>query len=399
MIKYAYENVTFYHQRFNRVRIKPNDIKSLKDLSKIPVLTKADVQQNSSSLISRNIQLENCRKEETSGTTGIPLTVISEKTASHIMTANKLRHNMENGGRLFRDRYVLLLPIRGHNKATVLGSVLKRLGFLRRHLVCTEDPIEDIVHRLTAFKPDAIDALPSFLLLLARALRDSGSSLRPRLVFSSGELLDTRSRRLINSAFETEMLDVYGCTEAGNIAWECAEHAGYHTNIDLVVPEFIKDDEHVAVGERGEIVLTPLWNYAMPLIRYKIGDIGRQSDETCPCGRGLPLMKVLEGRSDDFIILPSGRIIPPYVTSTYFSNIGAIVEYQIIQETEEHFIIQIVLREKSDETLFLQLRDRFQKGFREPVTIDIEVLDAIPRSGKLRRVVSKCLPRERLLFS
>lgn len=110
-------------------------------------------------------------------------------------------------------------------------------------------------------------------------------------------------------------------------------------------------------------------------------------------------MKVLEGRSDDFIILPSGRIIPPYVTSMYFSNIEGIAEYKIIQETRQQFIIQIVLREEYDDALFLQLKDRFRRGFREPVTIDIEVVDAIPRRGKLRRVVSKCLPREKLLFS
>ena len=399
IIKYAYENVPFYHQRFNMVKVKPSHIKSLEDLRKIPVLTKSEVQMNTSLLISRRMKKERCRKEETSGTTGIPLTIFSEKTASYIMAANKLRHNVENGGRLFRDRYALLLPIRKRSQTTVLGSLIKRLGILRRRLMCTEDAIEDIIKRLAEFKPDAVDALPSFLLLLAREQENKGMFIRPRLVFSSGELLDARSRKLINTAFETEMFDIYGCTEAGNIAWECSEHAGYHTNMDLVVTEFVKDSEYGVVGESGEIILTPLWNYAMPLIRYKIGDIGIQSDETCPCGRGLPLMKVLEGRSDDFIILPSGRIIPPYVTSMYFSNIEGIAEYKIIQETRQHFIIQIVPREEYDDALFLQLKGRFIKGFNEPVTIDIEVVDAIPRSGKLRRVVSKCLPREKFLFS
>jgi phenylacetate-CoA ligase len=399
IIKFAYENVAFYHQRFNMVKVKPSDIKSLEDLRKIPVLTKSEVQRNSQFLVSRRTRIENCRKEETSGTTGIPLTIISEKRASYVMAANKLRHNVENGGRLFRDRYVLLLPIRRRNEMTVLGFFLKQLGIFKRRLMCTEDKIEDIIKRLAKFQPDAIDALPSFLLLLARELEHQGKVIRPRLVFSSGELLDARSRRLINSAFEVEMFDVYGCTEAGNIAWECSEHTGYHTNMDLVVTEFVRNGEHGAVGERGEIILTPLWNYAMPLIRYKIGDIGIRSDETCPCGRGLPLMKVLEGRSDDFIILPSGRIIPPYVTSMYFSNIEGIAEYKIIQETKQHFIIQIVLREGYNDDLFLQLKDRFRKRFREPVTIDIEAVDAISRGGKLRRVVSKCLPREKFLFS
>jgi len=399
MIKYAYENVAFYHQRFSMAKVKPSDIKSLEDLRKIPVLKKSEVQRNGNSLISRRIRIERCKKEETSGTTGVPLAIIAEKRASHIMAANKLRHYVENGGRLLRDRYVLLLPVKDHNETTVLGSFIKHLGILRRGRMCTQDSIEDIIERLVESEPDAVDALPSFLLLLARELENRGKVIRPRLVFSSGELLDVRSRKLINSTFEIEMFDVYGCTEAGNIAWECSEHAGYHTNIDLVVTEFVKDGEHAVAGESGEILLTPLWNYAMPLIRYKIGDIGTMSNETCPCGRGLPLMKVLEGRYDDFIILPSGRIIPPFVTSIYFENIEGIAEYRIIQETKQYFIIQIVLRDEYNDAIFLQLKDRFTKGFGEDVTINIEVVDAIPRSGKLRRVVSKCLPRERFLFS
>lgn len=399
ILKYAYENVAFYHQRFNVAKVKPSDIKSVEDLRKIPALTKSEVQRNFNSLVSNGIEIERCRKEKTSGTTGIPLTIIAEKRASHIMAANKLRHYVENEGKLFRDRYAFLLPVRGSYKTTLLGSFLKHLGILRRVLMCTQDPIEDLIDRLVNFEPDVIDACPSFLLLLARELGKRGKVIQPRLVFSCGELLDAKSRKLINSAFEIEMLDVYGCAEVGVIAWECSEHAGYHTNMDLVVAEFAKDGEHVTVGESGEIILTPLWNYAMPLIRYKVGDIGTPSDESCPCGRGLPLMKVLEGRFEDFIILPSDRIISPLVTSRYVEDIEGIAEYRIIQETKDSFIIQLVLKEGYSDDIFLQLRYRFTKEFGEDVTINIEVVDAIPRNGKLRRVVSKCLPRERFLLT
>jgi len=399
ILKYAYENVAFYHQRFNIAKVKPNDIRSIEDLKKFLRLQKSEVQRNFYSLISTKIDAERCRRHETSGATGFPLTIVAEKRASIIMAANKLRHYVENDGRLFGDKYVLLLPKRNSNEPTVLGSFIKHLGILRRRRMCTQDPIEDIIERLVKFKPDAIDALPSFFLLLARKLENRRKVIRPRLVFSSGELLDVKSRKLINSTFKAEMFDVYGCTEVGNVAWECSEHAGYHINMDLVVTEFLKDDEHVAAGESGEIILTALWNYAMPLIRYKIGDVGTTSDETCPCGRGLPLMKVIEGRFDDFIILPSGRIIPPFVTSIYFEKIEEITEYRIIQETKQRFLIQIVLRGEYNDAVCLQLKNRFIKEFGEDVIIDIKVVDAIPRSGKLRRVVSKCLPRERSLFS
>lgn len=399
ILKHAYENIAFYHQRFNTAKVKPSDIKSVENLRKIPVLTKSEVQRNFNSLISTGIEIERCRKHETSGTTGLPLTIIAEKRASPIIVANKLRHYVENGGKLFRDRYVLLLPVRHSYKPTLLGSFLKHLGILRRVLMCTQDPIDDVIDMLVNLEPDVIDGCPSFLLLLARELEKRGNVIQPRLVFASGELLDARSRKLINSAFEVEIFDVYGCTEAGNIAWECSEHAGYHMNMDLVVTEFVKDGEHTTEGETGEIILTPLWNYAMPLIRYKVGDIGTSSNESCPCGRGLPLMKVLEGRFEDFIVLPSGRIISPLDASCYVEDIEGIAEYRIIQEAKDNFIIQLVLKEGYSEDVFLRLRDRFTSGFGEDVTINIDVVDAIPRDSKLRRVVSKCLPREQFLLT
>ena len=396
ILKYAYENVAFYHERFNMAKVKPDDIKSVEDLRKIPVLTKSEVQRNFTSLISNGIEIERCKKEKTSGTTGIPLTIIAEKRASYIMAANKLGHYVENGVKLFRDRCVLLLPARDSYKPTLVGSFLKQFGIFRRVLISTQDPIENVIDRLANFKPDVIDAYPSFLLLLARELEKRGNVIQPRLVFASGELLDARSRKLINSAFEVEMFDVYGCTEAGCVAWECSEHAGYHINMDLVATEFVKNGEHVTEGETGEIILTPLFNYAMPLIRYRIGDIGAPSNEHCPCGRGLPLMKVLEGRFEDFIVLPSGRIITPLVTSRYFDNIEGIAEYRIIQKKRDDFVIRIVLEEGHNDYLLTQLSDRFKKGFGEDVTINIEVLDVIPRKGKLRRVVSM-LTREQFL--
>jgi phenylacetate-CoA ligase len=399
ILDYAYENVPFYHHRFNLANIKPNDIKTTKDLKKIPILTKSEVQRNSYSLVSRNTKASRCRKETTSGTTGTPLTIIAEKKASNIVTANKLRHQVENGSRLFRDKYVILLPIKGlARKRTHLGSFLKRAGLLRRRVMDMQDPIENVVANLTNFEPDVIDSLPSFLLLLAREIERRGNMIHPRFVFGSGELLDAKSRKFINSVFKVDMLDVYGCAEAGNIAWECSEHAGYHTNIDLVVTEFIKDNEHVTSGESGKIILTPLWNYAMPLIRYEIGDIGTPSNESCPCGRGLPLMNIIEGRFEDFIVLPNGRIISPYVTSRYFENIPDIIEYRLIQEKKDRFTIQLVLRKECNSDTFLRLEDRFRKELGEDITMHIEVVDAIPRNGKLRHVVSKCLPREQFPF-
>jgi len=253
-----------------------------------------------------------------------------------------------------------------------------------------------VFSKLVSFRPDVVKGYPSFLLLLAREIEKRGNLFHPRCIWSNGELLDARSRERINLVFETETFDGYGCIEAGYIAWECTEHAGYHINIDSVVTEFVKDGQYVDHEEPGEVIVTPLWNYAMPLIRYRVGDIASPSKELCPCGRGLPLMNMIEGRFDDCIVLPSGRIVSPLVMADYFENIEGIAEYRIIQERKDNLIIQIVPKEEYEDDMFLLLRNRFAEKLGAHIKLNIEIIDHIPTSGKLRRIVSKCLPREQL---
>ncbi len=397
VIKYAYENVAFYHQAFNHAKVKLNDIRSVNDLLKIPPITKSEVQKNFRSFIANGVSLEQCTSEQTSGSTGVPLTVYAQKNASFVLKANELRHYVENGGSLLRDKFVLIGFRRIPDRRTAVARFLNRLGIYRSTRMCLQDPIEELLKQLVDFEPDVIKAPTSILMLLAAQVDKEEEKIRPKFVWSNGELVDPRSRKLINSAFEVEMLDGYACVEAGYVAWECIEHAGYHINKDLVITEFVKDGEHVAAGEAGEIVLTPLWNYAMPLVRYRVGDIGIPSDENCPCGRGLPLMKVIEGRLDDFIVLPSGRIISPIVVLSVFDGIEGIAEFRVIQEKKEELTVQIVSKDEPGTRMLSKLRDRFAERLTESMKLDIEVVETLATArgqGKPRCIISKCLPRE-----
>jgi phenylacetate-CoA ligase len=164
-----------------------------------------------------------------------------------------------------------------------------------------------------------------------------------------------------------------------------------HINADSVLVEFLKEGEPVAPKERGEIVITNLWNRAMPLIRYRMGDIGIPSEEYCECGRGLPLMKDLEGRADDFIVLPSGRAVPPTRLIPPFFLTPHVDQFKMIQETPSDIQIQIVprgtLSEEEERALLNQIRDVFQ----EPVNIEIEKVEKIQQEGrgKFKAVISK----------
>jgi phenylacetate-CoA ligase len=201
------------------------------------------------------------------------------------------------------------------------------------------------------------------------------------------ELLDAPSRNWISAAFKAPIFDFYGAHELGLVAWECEEKAGYHVNIDSIVVEFLWNGKPVPSDQEGKLVCTALNSYAMPFIRYEIGDVGVRSDEPCRCGRGLPLMKILEGRFVDFVVLPGGRRVSPYLLTCSIEEIRGIAKYQILQERQDRIVIRLVKGRGFSPEIFLKIRRRLESVVGEEVEIEFEVLDDIPREGQKDQVV------------
>lgn len=395
IVKHAYENVRFYHQEFDSAGIKPNDIKTVEDLDKLPIITKPDIQKNFHAFVAKGVRIEKCFVDHTSGSTGRPLTVVFDRKAFDFMQANELRRFMECGGR-FRDKWVVYTGV--SSRRPQRPFLFERFGIFRRRHFSWD--IENTLQSLEDYQPDVITGYPSLLELLARAVMKEETHVRPRLIFSGGEVLDRSRRELINSAFGVDMFNLYGCVESGmDIAWECAEHERYHMDVDADVVEFVKDGERVSPGEDGEIVFTNLFNCAMPLIRYNVKDVGVPSDERCSCGRGLPLMEVVSGRADDYIVLPSGRMVSSLSIwdSEAFPRLEGILKYRVIQEELDEFRILLEL----DKGYGQDVINQFKRGFiralgEENIRVKIDVLDHIPtdKSGKIRRIISKVSSRQ-----
>ena len=390
IIKHAYENVRFYHEKFKSIGIKPKDIKTPEDLIKIPILTKEEARKGfPNEIVAKGTNLRKCLKGEPSGSTGLPLHFIQDNSARDFIIASDLRRFLECGVR-FYDKQVKICSPR-----TLPPSWFESLG-LRVRFISYFDRVEDQIPMLMKIRPDFIFGRTSYLFLMAKAIKERGiREIRPRLTFTTAELLSKTVRKFINSVFETKIFDLYGCGEFGTIAWECKEHAGYHMDIDGVVVEFVKDGEAAAPGERGEIVCTGLHNYAMPLIRYKVGDVGVPSDEQCPCGRGLPLIKRVDGRTNDLIILPSGRILSNLallnVMHQIYGDKSNISRFRIIQEKRDEFKVYIVKGKTFTSETLRQIEKKLGKLLDGDVRIETIVVDTIPpdKSGKLRSVISK----------
>lgn len=392
MVRHAYENVPFYHRRFEANNVKPSQIRTTHDLRKIPIVTRKEAQENSSSMISVKTDSVRCAQHKTSGSTGIPLAVFSDNYAQEHMSVVALRQFLECGGRL-RDKQIQLRGQGGSNLPNSRNKPFyERIGFLRTEWVIPIAITESIISYLRMYKPNIIVGYPSFMQIIYEKIESqNGAEISPRIIFCTGEVLNRHCRAMMESAFGTQVVDSYGCTEAGDLAWECPdEDIGYHINADSVILEFVKDGESAAPGEEGEIVLTNLFNYAMPFIRYNIGDVGVPSDERCPCKRTLPLMHLLKGRSDDFIILPDGKRLSP-LGILNMENFAQVSEYRVIQEKRDLVVLLLKMKEAYRKESVIRCVSALQKSFGTDIKIETEIVEEIPRdnSGKLRRIISK----------
>jgi len=389
IIKYAYENVEYYHRKFDSVGLKPDDIRIIEDLKKLPATTKRELLANfPEKVTAMNIDLKKCVSYATSGSTGIPLVVFVDPKGNDYRAALFARPFFEGGLRL-RDKMMFVQDARRIPKDSYS---FQKMGILRRRYFAASNSVEKDFLKIVEYDPDVIYSYSSYLFLLAQAIREAETKyVSPRLVFGTSEILSKQARGFINSVLGTEMFDLYGCVETERLAWECKEHTGYHMDIDSAVIEFVEDNEIVSPGEEGRIVVTCLYNYAMPLIRYDLGDIGVPCHDKCACGRGLPLMKTILGRQDDFIVCPDGRMVIPINFEHIFRPIQGIAQYKVIQQSRSKLNVLVVKdRNFSDETLE-RIVEEVGKVVGENMSIAPRVVEKIEKekSGKLRSVVSK----------
>ena len=383
LVSYAYANVPFYRELYQKHGIKPKDIRTPQDLAKLPIVDKNDFHRHAPQhrLSTRYQQLGNLIPINTSGSSGLALQFFIDHAYDQYRKAQNIRPYITNGCTV-RDRMLKYI-----NTAIPDKKLYEKLGLLRQRYVFSDSDINAQLRALIDWHPTVIQGFGSCLGLLASRMKDSQvAKISPRMIFTDSELLHPALRRHIEEAFESPVIDVYGTMETENIAYECSEHTGYHIAVDSVVLEIVKDGKPADPGEAGQIVCTVLDNYTMPFIRYNLHDIGSLSEALCPCGRSFPLMNILEGRSDDFAVYENGERKSPRTFLGFFDALaGAIQEFQIIQEEVNAFKVYVVSKRHSPNDIESTMRAILQREF--PLArVDVKRVDKIKRgaSGKFR---------------
>lgn len=256
-----------------------------------------------------------------------------------------------------------------------------------------EEQLRAHYQKLQRFKPkylygyvSAIEALTHYV--EAESLPAISSI---KCVITTSEVLTETVRQHIERVWGVKVFNEYGCGEVGSIAHEC-EHGRLHVVSDNMYLELV--DEHDRPATTGQIVVTDYFNEATPMIRYKVGDYATWSDESCPCGRTLPVLKNIHGRAYDIIKTPAGREIHPesvmYIFEGLQTKSGAFSQFQVIQERLDQFQVNIVRTDKWNDQLLTEIESGLQRAIHPDVQCEFTFCAKVPRepSGKMRVVKS-----------
>lgn len=403
-ITHAYDHVAYYRRIMDERGLSPADISCAADLTKLPMLTKALVRANFDELTADNIPKRKLLIARTGGSTGSPL--VFYKTGDDWFAHGRARGllAMQWAGVDVADRVASFPTAFGWPNARerFLAPLSRRfrraVEFDARDI--SDETLPSIVQTLRRTRPRAIAAYPSVLALLASYIKDSGQS-APDLhaILTGGEQMFEHQRALVREVFNREPFSRYGSHENSLLGTECDKHSGFHMFAQDLVIEIVDDDaQPVAVGDDGHVLVTNLHARGMPFIRYDTGDIGAWATEPCACGRAMPLLSRLTGRTCDIIYTPSGkRVTGTSVGMSRFALLG-VTALQIVQETLDELTARVVIPSDVLPEQVVRVRrgieDILHRSLGDDMRITVEFVNRIEptAAGKYVPVVSRVSP-------
>jgi phenylacetate-CoA ligase len=254
------------------------------------------------------------------------------------------------------------------------------------------DPPEHNVKHLNEFRPDVLGGYGSYLEALFAYLRERRPAFhRPAAVWYSSDAMSEAMRRVVTDDFGIPVFSAYRANEAFHIGFECEAHRGFHLNIDLYPVRIIgRDLEEVPDGESGDVVVSNLVSRGTVLLNYRLGDVASKLPGRCPCGRALPMLSFLQGRTDDWIASPSGKLVHPQSVRSLFAEEHMVWRYQTVQQSPAGFSVAVVAAPDCDRRdLGNRLTRKFVDRFGPQTTVEIRFVSDLPRTngGKVRPVI------------
>jgi phenylacetate-CoA ligase len=397
----VYKNVPFYQNKFKQAGITPQDIKSLKDLAKLPTTKKQDLRDNYPFGLFAVPREEVVRVHASSGTTGKPTvvgyTAKDIETWSDLMARDFVMVGVEKGD-IFQNAV---------NYGFFTGGLGVHYGIERMGAMAVPSGVGNTERQLEIMMDFAVTVLhctPSYALYLAETAKAKGvvDKLRLRIGCFGAEPWSDESRKELEETLHIKAYDSYGLSEmmGPGVAFECQEQNGLHIWEDHFLIEILDENEQpCAPGEPGELVITSLTKEAMPLIRYHTGDVTYIMEEKCACGRTSRKLHRFLGRADDMLIVRGINVFPSQIEDVLVSIPEIGNYFQVVVDRKKHGLDEISIQvELKDEAFTGELSDlaRIQKKAEDKlksvlnVRSKIELVEkgSIPRTaGKSKKVV------------
>ena len=395
LIIHAYDSVPYYRRMFDERNLNPTDISCKEDLKKLPILTKKLIKENfPDSIVSNTINSYNMVNNSSSGSTGEPLKYFETKESYSLNKALNLRHWYWIGYRL-GDRYTKLNvnPMKSWSKK--IQNLLFNCYYISTsHL--SDAQIGNIVDYWRIRKDKIIRGNPSALYVFAQYILKTGiNDLSPLAVTTTGEILFPHFRSKIESAFNCKVFDSY-CGEGGSLVSQCPK-SSYHLSSEYAITEFIDEEGDNVKSGKASVVSTDLWNYAVPFIRYEVGDTVTLNESKCRCNRvNCGKIQTIDGRHGDVILTPSGKLITLPFFAGFFKNYEMISKFQIIQNKEGTIEVLIVPEENFDINELFHIKKSINDYLRDELSLHLQVVDDIPleKSGKRKFLINNMEPKK-----
>jgi phenylacetate-CoA ligase len=389
VIRNAYDHVPYYRSLFKSAGISPDDIHTPADLRNVPISTKEEMRAaGPEQTVADWVRPGSLFSMETSGSTGKPFTVY--RTDVELRTIGLLHiATLITFGQRPWDRLALIGP-----NWPLTPRLYHRVGLYRSKSIPLFTPVDEQIRQLKEFQPTVLLIYPSALRALIHNLGYPLRNLiRPRILITAAEVLDRTLKDRVQANLDSEIFDTYGAIECGRISWECPAHEGLHINSDHFILEGLDGDQPVGAEESGTVVVTKLFGFAMPFIRYRLGDLCELSERTCSCGCPFPLMSHALGRELASVRLPSGRMLSSYRFDHILRVLPGIYQWQVVQESYDHFVIKLVMQGQDIEHSIDTIRAQVLEYLNEPVSLEIQLSDDIIDEGrKFQFFVSKVEP-------
>jgi phenylacetate-CoA ligase len=394
LLKRAASSVPFYRERFAEAGIRPSDLEAPDILDRLPLLTKADIRANCEALKAKDA--EGLARFNTGGSSGEPLIFyIGRERVTHDVAA-KWRATRWWGVDIGDPEIVVWgspIELGAQGRLRALRDRLQRTQLLPAFEM-SEEKLDAFLVAIRRRRPRMLFGYPSALALIARHAEAKGvrlADLGAQVAFVTAERLYPEQKADIERVFGVRAANGYGGRDAGFLAHECPAGGMHITAEDVILEVVDAQGRPLPPGQAGQVVVTHLATEDYPFIRYATGDVATLAREGCSCGRGLPLIEEVHGRSTDFVVARDGTVMHGLALIYVIRDIPGIQSFRIVQEDLEYTRVQVVPEGELPE----ETRRRIQSGLRErlgaDVTVAVEAVGEIPpeASGKFRYIQSK----------